>query len=98
MSVLKEFRDFAVKGNVIDLAVGVQIREVKAALKALPPLPPPTEEQKEKVVGKFAAYKGVTSMTPAQATADDHINKSPRPTDAHKRKGIFVMDPTKPVR
>ena len=25
MSVLKEFRDFAVKGNVIDLAVGVII-------------------------------------------------------------------------
>jgi len=25
MSVLKEFRDFAMKGNVIDLAVGVVI-------------------------------------------------------------------------
>jgi large conductance mechanosensitive channel protein len=25
MSVLKEFRDFAVKGNVVDLAVGVII-------------------------------------------------------------------------
>ena len=32
MSVLKEFREFAVKGNVIDLAIGIIIGAASAGL------------------------------------------------------------------
>ncbi len=68
---------------------------VRAAIKKLPAAPVAAKPDR---LAKFDTHKGVVSMTPAQASDDDEIMRSPPKNLIANMPGIHIMDPSKPIR
>ena len=69
MSFMQEFKEFALKGNVMDLAVGVIIGGAFDWMLRIPKLPPPLDQTELGVVAFFYGYAAVSTGLGAVANA-----------------------------